>query len=322
MNAIGIPVPKHRYDSLCGDLRKLAAKFDKAVKKGRRLSLQRLWVDGGEDLTEQTWPAFVEANTAENSPDQQHWEVWPDQETLYRYYGADLERNRNHFGPLAEDGWGLLKAIESLPAKGLALPEGLALELPADRGRAGWVQLLYDTVLNGADLGWRGVTWDHTGQLDYQKQYVWGTGPGGIRIPLHPCCSELRDLFRSSAEAIRIWLDPKKGGPPVHLPPVGAARDGPVPPDQFRLGGQTNGPFSVLEMRLLKYLWRRDAVLFQHAMEYVYGHDADDKDVALRSLVKHVNAKLKNSPNAIHYKNGYLYLYIYRSEAVVASPSP
>src|SRR5262249_26338995 len=92
--------------------------------------------------------------------------------------------------------------------------------------------------------------------------------------------------------------------------PTAPLPDGPVPPDGFSLGGVLFDGFSYLEARLLEYLWGKAAVPIQEVIEHVYGHDADNKDGALKSLVKHLSTKLthKSCPMEVRQKSGHLIL--------------
>ncbi len=92
--------------------------------------------------------------------------------------------------------------------------------------------------------------------------------------------------------------------------PAKSPQDGPVPPDGFRLSGRLCDGLSVYEYRLLESLWGKEARLLQDVIDHVYGHDADNKDQAVMSLVKRVRNKLLQAqiPAEITSKSGYLVL--------------
>jgi hypothetical protein len=92
--------------------------------------------------------------------------------------------------------------------------------------------------------------------------------------------------------------------------------DGPVPPDSFRLKGDLFGPFTRLEWRLLAALWGREALEVAEVLERLYGHDHDQDEDALRSVIKRLNAKLrdksflrkKSFPAKVSFCNGFVAL--------------
>jgi hypothetical protein len=89
-------------------------------------------------------------------------------------------------------------------------------------------------------------------------------------------------------------------------------RDRLIAPDRVRLSGVEYDGLSSLEWRLIKVLLRtaKRAVSIQTAMEFVYGHNADNKDEALRQLVKNLNKRLAEHgcPVSIRFKQPFIYL--------------
>ncbi len=118
--------------------------------------------------------------------------------------------------------------------------------------------------------------------------------------------SQLHGLVKSQA-SIRKSLRKLQ----IHLPGSGQAgeqSDGPVPPDKFRHEGKLYEDFTSLEWRVLESLWGHDSIEFETLLDNVYGHDG--KDVALTSLIKRLNRKLrkKSFPATVKPRNGHFSL--------------
>jgi DNA-binding response OmpR family regulator len=86
--------------------------------------------------------------------------------------------------------------------------------------------------------------------------------------------------------------------------------DGPVPPDNFRLDRRLYGPFTRLEWRLLACLWGKSALEISGVLEELYGHDHEQDQDALRSVVKRLNPKLRKQsfPGRVMLRQGYVFL--------------
>lgn len=251
------------------------------------------------------WTCFMAQNPG-NEFDWQEWEVLSSRDCCVRFFGNEI--SLSSFTSMAKRGMELVWALDDLQkANGFVQPEGMVLQLPAERDHLGWLRLVfqtaqcYSTATLQADPGF----WGHSGSVDVAK----------VRDPLF---EELRaDLFSSSAEAIRLWLNPSEAvrvGPyvdesPIDLPPP-PERDGPQLPDSFWFHGKCYKDFASLEMRLLDCLWGRDGVTIQEAIEKVYGDEAEDKDTAILSLKKRVSAKFveQNAPLEMKCRDGRFYL--------------
>lgn len=85
--------------------------------------------------------------------------------------------------------------------------------------------------------------------------------------------------------------------------------DGSVPPNRFRFDNILH-EFPPLEWRLLCLLWDQETVTHQEAIDHLYGHDAEDKDDAYKSVAKRLRCRLldKNLPIEITMKSGYISL--------------
>ena len=94
--------------------------------------------------------------------------------------------------------------------------------------------------------------------------------------------------------------------------------DGPLPPNEFRLKGKSCR-LAALEWRLVRCLWRKPAVPLDEVLDFVYGHDQDDKDDALRSVGKRLKRRLhkKEIPVEVISTNGYMALRLRGREGVV-----
>lgn len=86
--------------------------------------------------------------------------------------------------------------------------------------------------------------------------------------------------------------------------------DGPHPPDTIRVAGKDYRYGSDRGWRLLKCLWSKAAVTIDRVIEDVYGHNADDREKSLDSLIKHTRTWLRSCkcPLAIRTKAGYVEL--------------
>ena len=71
-----------------------------------------------------------------------------------------------------------------------------------------------------------------------------------------------------------------------------------------------------LRWRLLKCLWAQGDVAIDSVIEEVWGHDADDRDKSLASLIKHTRRWLRSSrcPLALRTKSGYARLLVIGSD--------
>lgn len=86
--------------------------------------------------------------------------------------------------------------------------------------------------------------------------------------------------------------------------------DGPHPPDTIRVGGKDYHCGSDRGWRLLNCLWSKGAVTIDKVIEDVYGHNSDDREKSLDSLIKHTRRWVRSvkCPFAIRTKAGYVEL--------------
>jgi hypothetical protein len=167
-----------------------------------------------EPLPHESWEAFIEANQEENATSAwEQWEAVPDGSYCVHYYGDEkwFERYRR----LAESGLLILQGIQQLTENFASLPEARRFALPAFGGWTAWTSLINTTaVISTPFLYVEGRTWNrpegYLGDDDELIYKCWETQPeSGVSFPKHPFCIAIHhDLFRSSAEAIREWLEP------------------------------------------------------------------------------------------------------------------
>lgn len=83
-----------------------------------------------------------------------------------------------------------------------------------------------------------------------------------------------------------------------------------IPPDKVHINGTVYDGLTALEWRLMNALLGTEGIECQQVMEQVYGHDADDKDEALKQVAKRLNAKLaeKRCPCSVAFKSGFMVL--------------
>ncbi len=85
-------------------------------------------------------------------------------------------------------------------------------------------------------------------------------------------------------------------------------RDKVIPPSSARLGGQVYDGFTRNEWRLLEAIVNKPGVKVDDVIEYVYGHDADNKEEALTQAIKRLNKKLSDNhcPLIVSEENGFV----------------
>jgi hypothetical protein len=103
--------------------------------------------------------------------------------------------------------------------------------------------------------------------------------------------------------------------PPRTTSVAAPVADGPIPPASFRLNPNLYGPFTRLEWLLLERLWGKAAVLVGDVLGALYGHDHEQDQDALRSVVKRLNPKFRKQsfPGRVVLRNGYVALQLVRN---------
>ena len=307
-----------QYDAARRELDRLQIEFDDAAESYPSLFHQLVSPLNGPLTTEQ-WSAFKNANSDQNG-DWREWDDLPGGDSCGRFFGHEISLSR--FIRMAESGMAILSDMEELADDGGSIvPCDLLLRLPSSDGHHGWLQLLYwtarcySTPILHADPGYWAYTGQPTGRTDSES-----TSVSGVLIPAHPFFEELRyDLFRSSAEAIRYWLDPdlafERGDfiteTPIHLPPE-PERNGPSMPDAFWFDGKKYEGFSPTAWRLLECLYGKDWVSMDDAIRHVNG--GTGTECAIISAQKRLSSELdaKGCPVEVHRKQAGFYLAYFK----------
>jgi hypothetical protein len=157
------------------------------------------------------WEGFIATNRFEDDTFWEHWEC--DAFGCYHIFGE--QPWFEHFRGLAESGFLILNEIKWLFGELPAIPHKCELYLPSVGGYAGWIDLLTDSAIASTPfLRLKEEIWHYPdtydGDLDDLQNSTWKEpADGGDPFPMHPFCTSLHgNLFRSSVEAIRIWLQP------------------------------------------------------------------------------------------------------------------
>ena len=309
-----------QYDAIRREMIRLQAEFEEAAQTYPCLGHQLVSpLDG--PLTPNRWSAFSAANSKRDG-DWQEWDHHPGGESCSRFYGN--KESLNAFTRMADAGMNVLARLSKLAdAPNVILPSKFVLKPPSCKKYYGWLQLLhetarcYSTPFLHAEPGY----WDCTGQSNGQEDSEVAS-LDGLSIPAHPFYEELRyDLFESSAEAVRLWLDPVQAicfgihvtDTPIYLPPE-PEMNGPSMPDSFWLNGKKYDGFSPAAWRLLECLWGQVWVSMDDAIRHVYGIGASEG--AIISTQKRLSRELdaKSCPAEIHRKQGGFYLEVFNQE--------
>lgn len=90
--------------------------------------------------------------------------------------------------------------------------------------------------------------------------------------------------------------------------------DGPIRPGKFRFRNRIYDGLPRLEWRLLACLWGRETVSAEEAIEHLYGHDAENKEEALKHAKNRLNKKLTEQgfPGSVHFRAGHVILEVFK----------
>ncbi len=200
-----------RYEQLCSELDRLETEFQSVADGHSELHIGLFKVDYWEDqqVEMEGWEAFHASAAGRVSND--GWEEWEYHPNGFGgcYFGdADL---LSRFRRLAKSGVLILSEIDREVSRWPHIPSGYSLDLPSRASHEGWIDLLFETAnLSTAQLRFNDYRyWDLPSPKvldDLDESELWITKSDGIRFFQHPLFRTLHmDLFRSSAEAIRIW---------------------------------------------------------------------------------------------------------------------
>lgn len=196
---------QEEYELFRSELFELAAAFDEAGASFPPLHHQ--WVWGDETMRPGDWEAFIRANTRADG-DWQEWSVVPGGMRCARFCG--FQDGLEEYLRLAERGHKLLRSHRKNNAD---RPTEFVSNLPKETGQHGWTEAVYLTARCYATalLSERSGYWAISGQGGGSEDGSWTTTEAGERYPDHPAYEELvHDVFRSSAEANRLWLNPEQ----------------------------------------------------------------------------------------------------------------
>jgi hypothetical protein len=221
--------------------------------------------DHNAPLSYEAWDAFTKAHerpSPQHGAEWDEWEVSPDRCVCSRLYGSGDRCAVKEFRRAAESGYDILVELQMLHEEEETTPHGFRLLLPEHKGPTGWrpvdwalgwLNVVYRTAFAcptpflHADHG----LWGHpdtarkieshvvhaASHLDWERAHasLWEEAEERTMlvddndpvVPVHPPVQSLRcDVFRSSAEAINVWLNSDRtvwvaveDEPPIWLPP-------------------------------------------------------------------------------------------------------
>jgi hypothetical protein len=201
------------YTTLRSELEAVQEQFKQGARQFPNLRYESI-CPLSEPLSQEAWSNFIAANEGDNSDSEwEAWEVDTDGISCIHYYGD--EKWFELYRRLAESGFLVLQGIERCLTEFTSMPTDWKLDLPSFEGYAAWTYLVDSTAqISTPFLRQVGRVWnlpdDYEGETDELMYETWETPPeGGDRFPKHPfCVAILHDLFRSSVETIREWLEP------------------------------------------------------------------------------------------------------------------
>ena len=259
-----------RYEELRRALLSVRGDFRRGYQSYPQLYNQLiLSPDPSKPLSPEAWEAFQKANGEKECEGYAHvgWKVWPGGTHCSRFLGTGGRVAIEEFCRIAESADDVLLEFATMEVDGNPVPEDFKIELTSLEGPEGyrflpgwcrWLSLVYDTAwaVKTTFLHVEGRMW---GRPDWPQVIEKRVGPaatrnewaveyahlraecedklcraeGDVVFPLHPDFQLLRhDVFRSSVEAINVWLDSDKTvclaldeRPPVCLPPTEESDD-------------------------------------------------------------------------------------------------
>jgi len=250
-----------QYEEARKGLESLITQFGDATY--RPVNHQLIDSPSWKPLTDRAWRAFIKANTGKLLKEKAEWEEWivhPDQTVCSRFHGHGDKLGLAHFQRLANTGYLLLHQLRSL-AESQGLPKGSRIDIAdpqahgnwdSSYGYLYWLRIVHETgaffptLFNFLHTGnWMAPTPDpevarpttpldlEMAAADRRESFLEKTRTvGGVTFPAHPFVETLQhDVFRSSAESIKLWLNPQRADsfqmgywddntPPVYLPSI------------------------------------------------------------------------------------------------------
>jgi hypothetical protein len=204
---------------------------------------QRLSGPPGQLLVKRTWEDFSLANYFPSERLKRgQWQVWmphPDGLVCSRFVGSGDKSALDRFRRLADAGMALLRAAALAPESATHFDASILGQIESaatDETYLGWVDAVHLTakqcrtlVLDVKIGNWAYTRSPHETDEKVASAMSAPTEAGLVAFPIHPIVESLQDdVFRSSAEAIKVWLDagdmarvgnwPEQ--PPIYLPRV------------------------------------------------------------------------------------------------------
>ena len=282
-------------------LERLMQEFASASSECAPLFHQRLSVLPSQQLTRKAWEEFHLANylrlARRTKTEWQEWVPHPDGSACSRFFGVGDKAALDHFRRLADTGTALLKSSASNPGPNWYFETSFIEQIesaPTDKAFLCWLDALHLTAkqcrtlfLHATVGNWAYTAGPHESVEQVASVMSDPTPFGLAALPIHPVMESLQHgIFRSSVEAIKVWLgmeDVVPVGdwaerPPIYLPsPFGesaiANDEGNAPPtpaankleidrDTFTVSyrGQTCKLGNTVPFRLLERLNQRPGV--------------------------------------------------------------
>lgn len=221
-------------------LERLMQEFVSASSDAAPIDHQRLSGLPTQVVTKRNWDDFVLANyLGLDHQKKDAWREWvphPCGSVCSRFAGVGDKAALDRFRRLADTGMALLKSAAAAAGTIWHFDARLVRQIQLDRTKETylyWMEALHLTAKQ-CRTPFLDVTvgnWGHTLKPDEIAEDVAAvmskpTDFGLSALPIHPIMESLQDVFRSSAEAIKIWLDmddvvhvgdwPDR--PPIYLP--------------------------------------------------------------------------------------------------------
>jgi len=256
-----------KYAELRRGLGMLQEEFRRCFRIHPRLYNQFILTpDPNNPLSNEAWDAFIDANrrgSGQKHGEWEDWEVFPNRSVCSRFHGSEDRGAVTEFRRTAESAYDSLLELQFLHEEEQATPDGFRLVLPKFVGATGWRPV--DTMFGWLTVVYQTAFACHTPFL-HADHRLWGrpdtareiekrvghathiewevahatlweeaeernvdSGENSLSFPAHPAVQSLRhDVFRSSVEAINVWLNSDQTAwitvedePPIWLPPSG-----------------------------------------------------------------------------------------------------
>jgi hypothetical protein len=203
-----------RYGGLRSELARVREEFVRASERAHGLHLDLIFTPQFLPAPAEEWERFIRS---ESSSGWSSWQVFPDRRIAARFHGDRTALDL--YLRLAKTGLCLLQEFRRLEDLGEGTPPGFRVRLSGSyEGHFAWLMLIHRTawMLRSAFLSFRvgihgepGASEEDFIRAEAQNDHLWGEC--GARLLRRLTSHRLEyDVFRSSAEAIRLWLRPEE----------------------------------------------------------------------------------------------------------------